>query len=220
MTKVSSPELIMNQPPAPKTVTYTPFLVKHKFLVGILLVLALAGGYVWARYRYFVVVATVNNKPIHSWTYLKQINQAAGKQIVEQMVIEQLIKQQAVKQNITISQEEYDQRVAEIDKQFAQLGGLESFLAAQNISKQDFETQVRLNLLTEKLAGKPEVSDDEVNTYYQDNQSTYADISVEEAKTQIRSLLERQKTSDEIQKLLADYQKTAEIRFYLPGVSN
>lgn len=188
-----------------------------KIILFALLLFIMIAGLVWFRYKHLIVVATVNGQPISSVAYVKQLHQLAGRQILEQMVIEKLILQQAESQGIQVTTEEYDQKVAEIEQQFAAMGGLAAFLDAQNISDSEFRKQVELNLITEKLAGDSQVTDQEVSDYYQENQEFYQEVEEAEALDQIRQMLEGDVASTQVQKLIGEYQKTADIKFHIPG---
>lgn len=185
-------------------------------VVGALVVVALAMGYM--RYKYLVVPAVVNGSPIYSWQYVKVLNQTAGKQVIDQLVVEKLIAQEADNQKVMLTTEEVDAEFSRLDTQFESAGGLDAFLSTQGLKREDIKNQLELNLKVQKIvAGKVNVTDEEVATYYQENKADYADQKEDEAKVQIKQMLADQALQQQVGTWIQDLRSKAKVTLNLPN---
>lgn len=172
------------------------------------------------KYRYLLVSATVNGSPIFSWRYARSLHQNSGNQTINQMVVERLIELEAAKNGVVVSDDELNAELSKLETQFTASGGLDTFLQAQGITRDEVKKQLTLTLSLEKLvADQLAITDEEVDSYYQENQETYKEKSAEEAKSEIKELLGGQKRQQTMGEWLEQAKSQANIKFYLPGTS-
>jgi len=164
------------------------------------------------------IVAIVNNRPISRFGFDRALEKQGGKQVLNNIVTEMLIKQEAKKQKITVSKADLDQRYTEIDNQLKTQGqGLDAALAANGQTRADFDAQMKIQVLLEKMLGKDvSVSDEEINTYFTENKDTFdKGATLESEKENIKSTLLQQKLSEKFQPWLQDLQSKAKILYFL-----
>jgi len=127
------------------------------------------------------------------------------------------LKTEIWNQKIELTQEEIDAEIARLDEQFKSVGGLDAFLSSQGLKKADIQKQLELNLKVQKIvAGKVNVTAEEVDKYYTENAADYKDKKVEEAKTEIKQLLSDQALQQQVGTWIQDLRAKAKITINLP----
>lgn len=178
-----------------------------------LVVLAILG----LRFRYLVVPGTVNGKPIFIWQYISRLHASAGPDVLDQLMTELLINQEADKAGITVSREDLDKELAEIQLQFGDAESFEAFIVSQGLTKKEVEEQITLNTKLKRLMkDNIAVTDEEVNTEYAENSDLYEDLSEEEAKEQIRQGLSDQKTQTEVSNWIQEARTNSQLNVLIP----
>jgi len=164
------------------------------------------------------IVALVNNRPISRFGFDRALEKQGGQQVLNNIVTEMLINQEAQKQNVTASQANLDQKYTEIDNQLkAQGQSLEAALTAQGQTRADFDSQMKTQIVLEKMLGKDiSVSDQEVSDYFTKNKASFAkDATLASETASIKSALLQQKLSEKLQPWLQDLQSKAKILYFL-----
>ncbi len=162
-------------------------------------------------------MALVNYRPITRYTFDRELERQAGKQILESMITESLINQEAKKQGIKVETKEIEDKIKEIEKQYGLQGGdLDNFLELQGQSKEDFEKSVKIQIIVEKILSKDiAVSEDESKKYFEENKSLFPEGSTfEEQKDSIQERLKQQKTSEKITPWLEELKNKAKINYF------
>lgn len=95
--------------------------------------------------------AVVNGERITEREYYYRLDQAYGSAIISQLVEEELIRQRAEEQGVTVTQEEIDEELASITEQVGGEEQLNLSLEAYNLSKEDLERQIELDILSRKM---------------------------------------------------------------------
>lgn len=95
------------------------------------------------------------------------------------MIVQKILQNEVAKQNITASDEEVDERIAEIKKQIPEGSKLEDLLAAQNSDMEDFRSRLKEEIPVNKLIEQEvdmdqEVSDAEISEFYEKNKQQFA----------------------------------------------
>jgi len=179
-------------------------------IVAIILGIVILG--LLAINRGLIVAAIVNNKPIFRSTVNHSLVARYGTQTLENMITEQLIKDEAKKLNITVTNEEID---AEQKKILASFGGnvtLEEILSYQGMTKEDFNQQIRLQMLLTKIIGKDiTITDDEITKYITDNPSTLVATDSEGMKKEAQEALLTQKVSEQLQTWYATLKEKSKV---------
>jgi len=164
------------------------------------------------------IVALVNNRPISRFGFDRALEKQGGQQVLNNIITEILIKQEAKKQNVTASQADLDQKYTEIDNQLkAQGQRLEAALLANGETRADFDSQMKTQIVLEKMLGKDiTVTDQEVSDYFTENKATFAKGATLASETaSIKSTLLQQKLTDKLQPWLKDLQSKAKILYFL-----
>jgi len=169
-------------------------------------------------FRSFFIVALVNGKPISRFGFDRALEKQGGQQVLNNIVTEMLINQEAKKQNVTASQADLDQKFTEIDNQLKGQGQtLDATLTANGQTRADFDSQMKTQIVLEKMLGKDvTVADEEINTYFTENKATFAkDATLASETASIKSALIQQKLSEKLQPWLKDLQSKAKIFYFL-----
>lgn len=191
-------------------------LVRRKpYLPVLALILVLAIGYGVYVLSKWVVVATVNGKPISRMKYAQELEKAAGKQVLEGIVTKTIIQQQAEKEGVTVSQDEINNEIKKLEDQLKTQGQtLDQVLSIQGLTRESLQEQIRLQKIVEKLVGDVKVSTEEVDAYIEQNEGLASeDTDLETLKTQAQEQLKRQKTDQQIQQLIQNLRQSATVKF-------
>jgi hypothetical protein len=194
----------------------TKFGTRKMLILGLITIFALLAF----SYRYLLVPASVNGKPIFIWTYLSQLHKQYGKQVVNQLIDIELINQQAEKSGIIVQTDEIENEYNKLSAQVAESGGIETFLASQGLTMSEAKKQISLNLKLQRLLeGQATVSAEEIQTEYENNKDYFAEVSEEDAKKQIEDGLVKQKLQSLISPWFDEQRSSANINILMPGIS-
>ena len=132
-------------------------------------------------------VVTVNGEPITREAFFKRLELHAGEEVLDQMIAEMLVVQSASRfDGVDATAEEIQ---AEIDKIKAGYESEEAFLDAMarfNITLEELERDVRLNIMLKKLTRRGvEVTEEEIQQYYNE----YKDLLGRPEQVQVRHIL-------------------------------
>lgn len=190
-------------------------LKKPKVYISlIVIILAVTAFYLKGLF----IAAIVNGQPITRLAVVSELEKRNGKQTLSSIITETLILQEAQKRNITVSQKELDDAIKSIENDLKkQKQSLDQALAFQGMTRKDFEDQLRLRNLVEKMLAKDiEPTDKEISDYIEKNKDTLPkDLKEEEIKKTVKEQLKQQKLSSKVQEWLADLQKKATINYFV-----
>lgn len=190
---------------------------KNKILFGgiVAIVIAFVSGY---YIKNFFIAATVNGSIISRIEVIKELEKRGGSSVLETLVTEKLLKQYAKKQNITVSKEDINLEISNIEENLkGQATDLNTELAAQKMTLDDLKNQILIRKLVEKIfADKIAVTDEEITSYMTDNGIALPEGSDE---TNIREIVRQQivteKMGQELQPLLDTLKKEAKINTFV-----
>lgn len=186
-----------------------------RWLMAIVMLLLVAAGAYAFRMGY-LVVATVNGKPIYRWEFTNMMASRFGTQTLESMITERLITDAATKDGINLTKEDVDAKVNEIVGTLGPNVNLDDLLKYQGMTKADFEEQIRLQLTVERILGKDVAStDEEIDAFLTDNKATIAATEPAAMRQEARETLQSQKISEKIQPWLTDLKEKAKIVKFL-----
>jgi foldase protein PrsA len=168
-------------------------------------------------YRGLFVAATVDGQPISRFAVIKELEKQSGQQALDSLINEKLINNEAKAKNVTVSDEEIDSEVRKVEDELKEQGtSLEDELTAQNVSRGDFERQIKIQVLAEKLLGdKITVSDDELNKYITDNEIAIPQGEEQALREQVRDQLKGQKFGQNVATWLQELKDKAKINTYV-----
>lgn len=96
--------------------------------------------------------------------FYEEIKSLAGKALLEQVVVEQVLEN-----NYKVTDEEVDEQFKSVKDQYGE--SFEAVLAQNGLTEEAFKENVRFQLLQEKATKDVEVTDEEIEKYY--NQAKY-----------------------------------------------
>ena len=135
------------------------------------------------------IAAIVNGKPISRIEVIRELENASGRQALDALIVKRLIETEASRAGITVSQADIDAEIQILKNKISKQGGtLDLVLAQQGITPDQFREQILLQKKLEKILAKnTQVSDDEVNQYFEKNKITPpTGTTTDEVKNQIR----------------------------------
>ncbi len=138
--------------------------------------------------------------------------------IFEDLIMQKLIRQEASKQSVTVSQEEVDEVLIPFkeSKESEEVGGYQKFLDSMQSSEKDIRNQIEISILYDKLLEKVitdvSVTDEEVQTYYTENEAMFKDPGgiqiyhiLVDSEELARDILTRLKQGEDFAQLAAQY---------------
>jgi parvulin-like peptidyl-prolyl isomerase len=149
--------------------------------------------------------------------------------IVTYLVQNELIKEQAAKMNVSVTDKEYQDRLKQIVQQVGGQKKLDALLKKQNVSMADLESQLKAQMLQDKLRQKvsdaAKINADDVKAYFNDPKNKSQFVTPEAADA--RHILVKTKADAlKVQKLLAadnidaNWAKVAKQYSIDPGTKN
>jgi len=181
----------------------TPVII-GALTVILLFALALSKGYVF--------VALVNNKPIFRFQLNQTMMARFGKQTLEGMISEQLIGEEAQKNGVVITQAEIDKQEEEVLKSFGGKVTLDELLKFQGTTKSEFDGQMKLQLMVNKLLAKEvAVTDEEIAAFQETNKATLVSSDEAGLQDEARKALTEQKINEKIQPWFTELKNKAKI---------
>ena len=193
---------------------FKKFKSNKGFILGIAAVIILSILYLS---KGLFVAAVVNGQPISRISVVRDLEKRSGAETLDSLITQALIFQEAKKQNVTVTDEEIDSVLKEIEASLKDQGGLEELLLLQGMTKEDLVNQIQLQKLIEKrLADKVSVTDSEVSEYIKTNSETLPqDATEEEINELVKNQLEQQKLSSEIELWLTELKQKANINYFV-----
>ncbi len=202
MIDVATEDLIVPPTPAPRFKSKTIYvLILAVGIIGLLL-----------ANKGLVVAGIVNGKPIFRWELNKTLVSRFGKQTLEGIISERLIADAAAKAGVSVTKEDIEAKENEIVSGLAGDVKLEDLLKLQGLTKEDFDSQIKLQLTVEKLLSKDiSVSEEDITSYIATNRSTLTATDEASLRTEARAALVNQKVSEKIQPWFMELKDSAKI---------
>lgn len=192
-------------------------LGKSKFFIIGFLVLVAAGLLALAfQNRSLFIAGTINGTPVTRMELNKRLTDRYGSQVFESIIGERLIAAEAEKQSVSVTGEELNAKISEIEASLNGQMKLEEALKLQGVTQSEFENQVRIQLLIDKMLSKEvSVSATEVDDYVKNNSlsltATEAGAQRQEAEKTILS----NKIAEKFQEWFAKLKEAAKVQRYL-----
>ncbi len=192
-----------------QTTTGRPATNRTPIIIGALTVILL---FALALSKGYVLVALVNNRPIFRFQLNQTMMARFGKQTLEGMISEQLIAEEAKKAGIMITQAEIDKQEEEILKSFGGKVTIEELLKFQGTTKEEFDNQIKLQIMVNKLLEKgATVTDEEIVAYQEANKAIMVSSDEAGLKEEARKALIEQKINEKIQPWFTELKNKAKI---------
>lgn len=179
---------------------------------SVVVILALIILALFAVNRGLIFAAIVNGKPVFRISLNKTLLSRYGQQTLESMITEQLINGEAKRAGVAVTQKDIDAKEKEILKSFGGDVTMDDVLKFQGMTKADFDSQIKLQMLLMKLVGKNVViTDSDIEQYIATNSATL--VATEEAalKSEAREAILSQKVVEQIQPWFTELRNKAKI---------
>lgn len=210
--KFTEEDSIMQPPIVPETRTPS-FLNKKVIIVGILAVALVA---IFLTNKGLVLSAVVNGRPIFSWQLNNVLVSRYGQQTLEGMITEALITDEARKGSVQILPSEIDTKEKDIVKSLGTDVNLEDLLKYQGMSKAEFDSQIRLQLMIQKLLGKDiQITEQDIDNYIATNRATLVATEPAQLREETRQVILDQKIGEKVQPWFNELKQKASIIRYL-----
>lgn len=182
----------------------------------IFLIIVTGVGIFLFRNKSLFLVALVNNEPVFRVTLEQRMMSRYGEETLDELIGEVLIRQAARDNNIVVSQQEIDEKVAEIEKILGGRTTLEEALSQRGGTMKELRWQIELQLIQEKLiAGETIVSDQEVEDYLQKNRESLPATDESSLRMEARRRLYAQKQVAAMRQYFSNLRQQAKIVKFL-----
>jgi foldase protein PrsA len=164
-----------------------------------------------------IIVASVNGRPVTRWALIHNLEQQSASTVLENMTLQMLVEQELKKAGITVTDEEMETELSNIEEQLAAQGqNLDDLLAAQGMTRQSVKKQLALTKGMEKLlADQVTVTDEEIADYFTQNKDYFGEnATLEDLKANITEQLKQEKLATEEQNWFAEIKKNANINYF------
>ena len=161
------------------------------------------------------LAASVNGTPITNIELLSRLNQQYRAQMVSQLVDEKLILNEAQKNGVSVSAQEVNDKISQIEGNVGGPEALDNLLAQQDQTRSGLKDQLKIQLIIEKLyANEATVSAEEVSQFISENaDSLQATTSAEQTK-EATDILKRQKLGKAFNEKFQEIKNSAKIQTY------
>jgi len=171
---------------------------KYSRYLIVLGVILLVGVLAFVKKDWFVA-AVVNRQPITTFELYQNLKTKYGEEVLTQIIRDKLIFQEANRHNLRVSQSEIDKRIKEVEGQVGGQEQLKEALRSRNIAESDFRTQIKTQILVEKLLeDQIKVSEGEVDDFIAQNPSDPNVAGTEDGKGPNREALREQLRSEKL----------------------
>ncbi len=186
---------------------------KTAIIVAVIIILAALVYY----YKSLFIAATVNGSPITRFAVIEELEKTSGKQVLDSLITKKLINYEAIKKGISVTGEEVDTEIKNIENQIkAQGQTLEQVLTAQNMKMEDLKQQILTKKTLEKiLADKLQIAEAEIEQFIKDNKVTIPKGQEEVYKNQIIAQLKQQKLNSEAESLVTSLRSQSTIKYFI-----
>ncbi|MDO8569204.1 MAG: SurA N-terminal domain-containing protein [bacterium] len=182
-----------------------------KSIILFVFVVVIVLGYI---YKGLFIAATVNGSPISRFSVIGLLEKESGKMVLDNLISEKLILNEAKNRNITVSQEEIDTVLKNIESQVKIQGQtLDQALVTQNMSKEDLIKQITIQKKLESmLSDKIQIAAEEIDKFIKDNKiTTPKDLKQEDFRKNIENQLRQQKLGMEVNTFVTGLREKASI---------
>ncbi|OGF77985.1 hypothetical protein A3H04_00095 [Candidatus Giovannonibacteria bacterium RIFCSPLOWO2_12_FULL_43_11c] len=185
-------------------------IINFKSLLVLAIVVLGALGY---SYRGLVIAATVNGSPISRMSIIRLLEKQSGKMVLDNLITEKLINGEIEKRGISITKEEIDAVIKDIEGQVGAQGQtLDQALAMRNMTREDLITQITVEKKLQKiLSDQIQISSSDIDKFITDNKITSPKGQEADFRKNIENQLRQQKLSSEANVFITSLREKASI---------
>ncbi len=219
--KSTKKEVVINEPvyemPASLPYSEEPIVRKRPTWVYVffaILVFGLIGLLIVNRGMF--IAAVVNGKPIFKWNLNSVLVSRYGQQTLDGMITEKIIAEEAQKSNISVTQEEINQRGEDILQSFGSTLSVDEFLQLQGLSRSEFDNQLKLQLTVQKILTKDlQISDQDIEMYIASNSAMLIATEPAKLREEARNAIIDTHVSEEFQTWIQELRDKASVQTFL-----
>lgn len=193
--------------------------LSKKVVLLLALVLFASLGVLFAKkYKSLFIVGKVNGQVVSRWELEKAMNDRYASTTFDDLASTTLLKQQTKKNDVTVSKDELEKEIAATEQRLGGKEALQSTLDRLGYSQSRFEEEMRTQVMVRKLAEKLfkiEVTDQEVEKFYNDNKTLFPDKKLADVKLDIFQNLTEQKLQQQFTTWFQEEKGKATIQSYL-----
>ncbi len=193
-------------------------------ILGLLLVLLLVDLFVQYLNNNHSV-AIVNGERIPRSEYVETLERMYGAQIADAMIEEKLVQQLGESEGVEIDSDELDEAYEEIEDQLGGAEALESALEQNNMDASELREQLRSELVLKKIIQpRLEYTDEDLADFFDEYKELIYedtdDLDFEEVREEIEEYYVDQKTFEERDTVLGEFQEESTIQMNVLGVGD
>lgn len=163
-----------------------------------------------------LVAGMVNGKPIFRRELNKVLTSRFGQQTLEQIISERLIADAAGKEGVTVTQEEINGKVGEITAGLGPNANLDELLNIQGMSRSEFESQIRLQLLIRNLLGRDiNITEADIDNFISTSSALLVATEPAKLREEAKQAIFDSKVGEKLQVWFEDLRKNASIQRFL-----
>lgn len=184
--------------------------------VAILVAAVLITGALGYFYKGFFIAASVNGHLVSRMAVIEELENKSGEKALTSLITERLINEEITKNKITVSDDEVNQDIKDIEIRVSTQGQtLDALLTEQGMTRADLIEQISTQKKIEKiLADKIQVTDSDIDKYINDNKIKIPKGQEVESRDGIKNQLEQEKFQQEVSLWINGLRSQAEIKFY------
>lgn len=188
------------------------FRFGKKFLL-ILVLIALVGLVYWKKSWF--VAATVNGQPITTLELNQRLSKTYKERTINQMVNEKILEQEARKKGISVTPQEIQSKITEVEEQYGGAETFDSLLAQQGITRDDFTKQTRLQLIVEKMyQNEASPSAQEIEQFLSENKDNPEATNAAKFRETAIENLKQQKLSEIFNQKFQELKQSANVQIF------
>lgn len=151
----------------------------------------------------------------------EMMKQKIRDRVVQQTIDQLVLETKARERGIEVSRDEVEEEFKKVTDQFPSDTAFERLLDKRNTSRKELRSNIRKELTQQKmLSGEfdtPEVTEEEIRDFYEQNKEQLSDSSFDEVKGQLRERLRSKKRNQQLRRLVTKLKEESEIQNNLTG---
>lgn len=216
MQKIKSKKQLVPVPPSLEVPLVTPTRVRRFSWKWVIIGLIFVFFVLLAANRGWVIVALVDGKPIYSWSLNTLLRSRYGQQTLEGMIGETLIEKEAKKSDVVITDKDLQDKQNEILSSLGESVNLSDFLKFQGISESEFNQQLRVQLVVERLLTKDLViAEQDIDRYIATNRALLVSTDAAKLRDEARRAIISSTVSEKIQEWFVGLRSKANVIKFL-----
>lgn len=183
----------------------------------IFVLFVLTSGFLVYNFRYRLLGKFFAGKVNLDWITKSELSgqlySRYGRQVFEELIVDSLIRQEAKGKKVEVTRQDLDNAIEKIKKTvLGEEMDLDNLLSLQGVSRQEFEKQLEVQILAQKLlSDQIDVSEEEVNTFIKENKEYLIATDESGLKAEAEEKLREQKIGEKLNTWISDLLEKAQV---------